>query len=120
MDDPQLELEMDNLRKRPLATDLEQEKISIDPIAVEDVLVWGKNCLLVKLLSTKYYNREAFKVTMNRVWRPSKTLKFVEMGEEMSMAEFGSLQDEQRVLHNSPWNFDKCLVLVKNSEGINR
>lgn len=80
---------------------------------VEEVQKRGKNYLLVKLLSVKYFNREAFKATMKKVWKLVRPLRFYEMGEGMMLAEFEDLNNKNRVVRDGSWNFDKCLILVK-------
>lgn len=68
--------------------ELENEETHIELSSVEEVVNRSKNCLLVKLLSTKYYNREAFKVTMKKVWCPTQALRFSEIRDNLMMAEF--------------------------------
>lgn len=93
-------------------TELENEEILIDPKSMEDVINKGKNCL-----SMKYYNYEAFKITMKEAWRLTKTLKYVEIGKEMMMAEFDNQHDKQRIMRDGPWNFNKSLILMKYFDG---
>lgn len=64
----------------------------------------GKNCLLTKLLSKKYYNNEAFKTTMRRVWKLSKPICFHDMGVGFMLLEF---EDHS----------DKSLILIKEFDG---
>lgn len=71
----------------------------------------------MKLLTNKYFNREAFKATMKKVWCPIKLLRFHEMGEGLMLAEFADQNNKNRVLNDGPWNFDKSLILVREFEG---
>lgn len=66
--------------------------------SVGEVLSRGKNFLRTKLLLNKYYNYEAFKVTMKRVWKLGKLIQFHEMGADLIMIEFKDLSDKIRVL----------------------
>lgn len=68
----------------------------------EVLLSRGKNCLLVELLSKKYFNREAFKATMQRVWKPIHTVKFYELGDGIMLAEFKDQSDKKRVIVDKP------------------
>lgn len=70
--------------------------------------------MLVKLLTKKYYNREAFKSTMKKIWHPVKPLCFSEIGDGLMVSEFEEYSDKLRVVCDGPWSFDKCLVLVKD------
>ncbi|KAJ0045279.1 hypothetical protein Pint_05295 [Pistacia integerrima] len=36
---------------------------------LQDVLSYGEKCLLIRLFTEKYYNKETFKGTMQKVWR---------------------------------------------------
>lgn len=62
-----VEEEIKGLCERLQWIDLEEEVITIQPSLVEEVRTRERNCLLVKLLSLKYFNKEAFKVTMKKV-----------------------------------------------------
>lgn len=77
----------------------------------------GANCLLVKLLTSKPFNREALKATMSKLWRPSKSLRFHEMGSSVLMFDFEEKLDKERVIRGSPWLFDKKLFFMKEFEG---
>lgn len=70
---------VENLCECLMITDLNKEETHVELSLVDEVVSRGKNCLLVKLLSKKYFNREAFKATMKKVWRPVKLLCFSEM-----------------------------------------
>lgn len=56
------------------ATDLENEKILIERGSIDDVVYCGINNLLMKLMSNRYYNREAFKTTIRKIWRSAKII----------------------------------------------
>lgn len=70
--------------------------------SIEEVVSRGKNCLLVKLLTTMYYNGEAFNATMKKVWCHAKTLQFYEMGEGLVLVEFENCNDKLRVVRDGP------------------
>lgn len=71
---------MEDLCERLMGTDLENGELVLDLSSVEEVVSRGENFLLTKLLSTKYYNKEAFKTTMRKAWRITKPIKFHDMG----------------------------------------
>lgn len=70
---------MDYIYERLKFTDLENEEIVVEVNSVAEVVNRGKNYLLLKLLTFKYYNQEAFKATMRRVCKQS--LRFHNRGE---------------------------------------
>lgn len=114
MDDFRNEDEMDHKCEQLKTMDLENETLMVDCSSVADLENRGKKCLLVKLLTPKYYNREAFETTMRRVWRPVRSLRFYDMGEGLMMVEFELDSDKTRVICNDLWSFDKSLILVKD------
>lgn len=112
-----MEAGVEDLCDQLRVTDLEQEELRIEPSFIGEVIARGRNCLLTKLLSSKYYNREAFKATMKMVWKSGKPIWFHDMGAGFMMVEFENPSDKLRVLHDGPWNFDKSLILLKDFEG---
>lgn len=50
-------------------------------------------------------------------WRPTRDLKFRDMGDNLMLVEFDEKLDKERVKRNSPWTFDKHLVLLLDFEG---
>lgn len=109
---------MENLCECLKMTELKKEKIIMELSSIGEVVDRGKTCLLIKLLTKKHFNKEAFKATMKIVWRLTKSVCFHEMGAGLMLAEFENLNDKNRVLHDGSWNFDKCLILVKEFEGV--
>lgn len=113
----EIEARVEDLCDQLRATNFEQEELCIEPSFVGEVIARGKNCLLTKLLSTKYYNRRAFKATMKRVWKLGKLIRFHDMEARFMMVEFEDPSDKLRVLYDDPWNFNKSLTLLKDFKG---
>lgn len=67
IDDPKTTEVLEGLCDRLRVTKLENEEISIGLDSVEDVVAKGKKCILMKLLSNHYHNREALKTTLTKV-----------------------------------------------------
>lgn len=84
---------------------------------MEDIVSRGRNCLLMKLLSNGYHNREALKSTMKKAWRPTKAIRFYDMSMGLMLVEFDNLIDKLRVIRDGPWHFDKVLLLTKYFTG---
>lgn len=76
MDDLQAEIDINSIYELLKTTKLENEELVVDYNSIEEVVSRGKSYLLLRLLTTQYYNWEAFKNTMRRVWRPIKALRF--------------------------------------------
>lgn len=86
--------------------------ICVEASSLEEVVDRGKNCLLIKLLTSRLYNHEAFKNTMHKIWKPVKPIKFHETGAGMMLVEFDDKLDKDWVLQNAPWNFDRLQTLL--------
>lgn len=92
----------------------------MDTGQLEEVVSMGTNRLLVKLHRSRLFNQETFKITMRKIWRPAKMLRFHDLGSSLIMVEFEGKFDNERVLKGSHWNFDKNLILIKEFEGNNK
>lgn len=81
---------IEDLYKRLMLTDLEEELIFLDA-QDRGPQVWkSKNGFLVRLLTEKPYNREAFWFTMKRAWKLVHPIKFRDLGGLMSLVELSS------------------------------
>lgn len=54
---------------------------------------------------------------MRKIWKPTKPIHFHELGSGIGLVEFEEKRDKERVMRDSPWNFDKCLILFKDFDG---
>ncbi|XP_042973000.1 uncharacterized protein LOC122304802 [Carya illinoinensis] len=95
----------------------ESAGVVVETGRLEDVRAQGEKSLMVRLLTERYFNREAFKQTMQRIWRPTKSVKFRDLTLGMMLVEFDDPRDKIRVLHGGPWTFNKKLVLTMKFEG---
>ncbi|XP_042958115.1 uncharacterized protein LOC122293643 [Carya illinoinensis] len=73
---------------------------------------------LFPCLSTeKPYNREAFKQTLKKIWRPVKKIWVKDLGSKILLVEFEDHQEKARVQCEGPWSFDRNLILMQNYTG---
>lgn len=61
------EVVVNHLCDKLQAIELENEEIGVELESVEEVVSKGEKCLLVKMLSSKYYNKEAYKSMMKKI-----------------------------------------------------
>lgn len=73
----------------------------------------NKIVLVVKVLTDRPYNKEAFKTTMGRAWRSIKPLTLHQFSHTILMAEFSDPRDKALVMREGPWSFDNNIILVK-------
>ncbi|XP_042964598.1 uncharacterized protein LOC122298810 [Carya illinoinensis] len=108
---------LEEMYKNLSLTEAESEEIIVDVGKLQDAVLSRGKCLVVKLLTHRHYNREAFKHTMRRAWRPVRGIKFRDLNSSIMLIEFDDECDKDRVIRDGPWSFDKHLVLVKEVEG---
>lgn len=54
---------------------------------------------------------------MMKIWNTSREVRAKDLGENLFLFIFATESDRKRVLRNGPWNFDKALVLLEESNG---
>lgn len=112
-----MEVNLEAMYKKLSLMETESEEILVDVWRLQDAVFCGGKCLLVKLITQCHYNREAFKSTMRRAWRPVRVIKFRDLNSVIMLIEFDDERDKERVIRDGPWSFNKHLVLVMEVEG---
>ena len=69
--------------------------------------------LLFKLQTNRDFNKEAFKCTIQQLWRGSQRVSIKEVGNNLFLAIFDTEDHMNDILDRSPWSFDKRLVMLK-------
>ncbi|XP_035547259.1 uncharacterized protein LOC118348856 [Juglans regia] len=95
----------------------EKGEIHVESSLLESNITRGERCLVMSLLTDRYYNREALKNMMRKVWQPACKVPFKDLGSNLFLVEFEDDRDKQRILWEGPWSFDCYLVLLKQLEG---
>ncbi|XP_041001563.1 uncharacterized protein LOC121247253 [Juglans microcarpa x Juglans regia] len=113
-----MDVDIESLYANLLLSEKECEDAAVDVHQVENVLARGEHCLLIKLLTRKHYNHEAFKQTMRKIWRPVRSMKYCDLSPVFTLVEFEDPRDKMKVLKEGPWSFNKQLVLVKEYDGM--
>lgn len=112
-----MEGEVDDLCDQITLTELEDEELQVDLKLLEEVVLKGPCCLLHKLHANKLYNIKAFKLTLKKIWQPTNVVCFLEIGSIILLTIFDNITDKVRLLRESPWNFEKSLILLKELDG---
>lgn len=89
----------------------------MDQSLLEEVITKGSSYLVAKLHTMRTYNRDTYKNMMRKIWKLVKPIKLYELGDRLMLIEFGDSQDKERILKESPWNFDRSLVLRQTYDG---
>ena len=75
--------------------------------------------ILFKLQINKDFNKQAFKSTIQQLWRGSYGVTIKEVGNNLFLAIFANEEDMVEVLEKSPWSFDKRLLLQRFNGDLN-
>lgn len=85
-----------------VAVHIENKELEVDRADIE-------SSLLAKVLTSRPTNMEAFKSTMMSLW---SAVSAHEVGHNLVLFRFRSVEGKQRIQHNGPWLFDKNLVVI--------
>ncbi|XP_042950058.1 uncharacterized protein LOC122282169 [Carya illinoinensis] len=95
----------------------ESDTMRIEETVLEPLVEKGNRCLLLQLIAERTVNKQAFKTTMSKVWRPEGWIQFKEVGDNRLLAEFQHERDKTKVLQGRPWSFDRNLVCLQELKG---
>ena len=73
----------------------------------------AKFSILFKLQTSKDFNKEAFKSTVQKLWCGLHGATIKEVGNNLFLAIFTNEEDMVEVLDRSPWSSDRILILLK-------
>ena len=68
-------------------------------------------CLVGKVLSNKYINREAFRAVIPKIWQTTLDVEVVQ--DNTFLFYFRNQGDRLRILSGGPWSFDNCLLVLE-------
>jgi hypothetical protein len=108
--------ELVDLCRRMNLSDKEKHRISLR----KEQLVHSKEArfsILFKLLTLRPFNIDAFKGTVRSLWASMGGVTIRDIEENLFLAIFQTRDDLECVFVQSPWTFDKKLILVVRFEG---
>lgn len=74
-------------------------------------------CMLVQVLTLRYFNKKAFVDMMNSLWSISYPLQFRDLVDNTFICHFLLFEDKKWVQLGAPWHFDRALVLLDDVKG---
>jgi len=77
----------------------------------------GKSCPVGKLLVDRVIGKDTIKSTLIQGWRPSRTMVFKILGDNLFLIEFEHVWDKSRVLGGQSWVFEGHLFSVEDFHG---
>lgn len=99
---------------------LSKEEKGVLEVSYQEVAIskqHAKFSILFKLQSNKDFNKEAYKLTIQKLWRGSHGIIIKEVGNNLFLAIFVSEEDMVEVLNRSLWFFHRRLILLKRING---
>jgi hypothetical protein len=78
---------------------------------------YGQACVLGKLVADRLISREKIRESMIQWWKPSESLSFKVLGDNLFLIEFINPKDKEKVLEGRPWVFEGSLFLVEDFNG---
>ena len=103
-------------RKFSLTED-EAPGFTVDGDAMGNAKVLGSHCLLGKLITDKYFNKEALKSSMLRLWGLACGITIQTIGANLFVFQFKDEFERERVLQGTPWLFDNHLLALNVFDG---
>ena len=89
--------ELEELWKKLSFTEEEDESIALGSSTTEAAKATDKNCLVMKVLSTKSINIEALRKNLRMILKPIKSIQINEVEDELYLVEFGDGRDKRRI-----------------------
>ncbi|KAF3957648.1 hypothetical protein CMV_017358 [Castanea mollissima] len=104
---------MEELWNKFTLSDEEKCVLSVNSQVVARSKEQAQFSLLFRLQTNRDFNKEAFKFTIQQLWRGSHRITIKEVGNNLFLAIFGTEEHMNDILDKSLWSFDKRLVLLK-------
>ncbi|XP_059451234.1 uncharacterized protein LOC132182043 [Corylus avellana] len=99
-------------------TEEEDAEVTIPIGEFQEVVSYGKNCVVPKLVADRLISMEVIKATLRRWWKLHGKMSFKALGDNLFLIEFTNSQDKERTLEGRPWVFEGSLFLVEDFDGI--
>ena len=108
---------MKELWKKFSLSEEEKGVLSINSQDVAQSKEQAQFSLLFRLQTNKDFNKEAFKSTLQQLWKCPDRVIIKEVGNNLFLAVFVTEEHMNDVLDKSPWSFNKRLFLLKHFDG---
>jgi hypothetical protein len=99
-------------------TEEESVVVAVHEENLEDYNLRGQACLVGKLIAERIVGKDTIRKSIVRWWKPTGSLSFRVLGENLFLIEFENSWDKSRVLEGRPWSFEGNLFSVADFDGI--
>lgn len=98
----------------------EEESVGVEVpvLALEGLVNRGQSCLVGKLVADHVVSKDIIKSKLIRGWKPTGSIKFTVLGENLFLVDFVNVWDKSRVLEGRPWIFEGNLFSVEEFNGL--
>jgi hypothetical protein len=108
---------LESMCRRISLSEGEKNGITVSVGEIADVQEKGDRCLVGRIWSEKYTNKEAFKSVLSGLWRTMESVVFKELQDNLWLFEFADIEDKERVLAGRPWTFDRQILVINEFDG---
>ena len=109
--------ELEELWKKLTFTEDEDEDIELGSNSTRAAKEFGKNCVVMKILTQRTIILDALRKNLKKLWKPNKGLQIFEIEEDLFLVEFGDGRDKKKVMETCQWSYEKQLILMQEFEG---
>uniref|UniRef100_A0A2N9F0P5 Reverse transcriptase domain-containing protein n=1 Tax=Fagus sylvatica TaxID=28930 RepID=A0A2N9F0P5_FAGSY len=107
---------LDDWRKFSL-TEAEAPGFGVGEDAMGATKKLGSKSLLGKLITNKFFSKDAMKSMMLRLWGESRGISVQDISDNLFVFQFPDEHERTRVMNGSPWMFDNYLLALKEFDG---
>ena len=76
--------------------------VIVSKAELHEGVTFGQSCVLGKLLVDRMVSRETIRSSLMQWWKPSETISFKVLGENLFLIEFANPKGKARVLEGRP------------------
>jgi hypothetical protein len=98
--------------------DDENPGIVIKSQTFSPLLQRGCSCMVGKLLTERFVDKDVLKTPMIRAWKPTGSVSFKQLGPNLFLIDFQNWWDKDRILKGRPWTFDRDLFSLVDFNGL--
>ncbi|XP_073147853.1 uncharacterized protein [Henckelia pumila] len=95
-----------------------EEKILIDPGDLKEGEAQLNHCLVAKVFSAKFINRDTFRTHLPRIMQLHRKVIMELVGPNTFILNLLSEMDRNRELNDGPWNFFQDFIVIKEPQGL--
>jgi hypothetical protein len=92
--------------------------VTIQEENLEDYTKKGQDCLVGKLIAERIVAKDTIRKSIVCWWKPTGSLSFKVLGENLFLVGFEYSWDKSRVLEGCPWSFEGNFFSVAEFDGI--